>query len=128
MTFIDKKSLREKYGELIQGSNLTSDLVDHVIIQKKKILIIDNYRIGKPQNPFEIRKKYIQEHMIEFFHEKFPDLDLVLYFDGEISPEAIADRIVTEKISYVFSCIGMKEQEIRLVQIFEYISRETPVV
>lgn len=59
-TFFSKKSLREKYGELIQGSNLTRDLVQFAVQEQKKILMIDNYLITTPKNDFEIKKMEIQ--------------------------------------------------------------------
>jgi hypothetical protein len=126
--FFSKKSLREKYGELIQGSNLTKDLVEISLWEKKKILMIDNYRIKNPENPFEIEKMQIQAVLPELFTSKFPDLQVKVLFDGEKSPEEIADIIQRENISYVFSCIGMKTQEKRLLEIFKYIPDDFPIV
>lgn len=59
-TFFHRSQLEAKYGELISGSNLTRDLVDIAIREKKKILMIDNYRITHPQNDFEKKKMIIQ--------------------------------------------------------------------
>ena len=120
-TFLRKKSLREKYGELIQGSNLTKDLVDFALGNEKNILMIDNYRIETPKNDFEIRKKEIQSQWWELFQEKFPGLKISIVCDGEKSPEELASLIQKENISYIFSCIGMKTQEQRLVEIFSYL-------
>ncbi len=127
-TLFSKKNLREKYWELIQWSNLTRDLVDYVIREGKKILIIDNYRIIEPQNDFEIEKKRIQENIIPLFHEKLPWLDVVVVFEGEKTPSELAELIQSESISYIFSCIGMKTQEQRLIEIFASIPEDSPVV
>ncbi len=94
----------------------------------KKILMIDNYRIGEPENPFEIRKKEIQAMLLELFASRFPELQVQILFDGEKSPEAIAQIIQKEQISYIFSCIGMKTQEQRLMEIFAHIPEDFPVV
>lgn len=127
-TFFQKNSLRKKYGELIQGSNLTRDLVDVSIREKKKILMIDNYRINEPKNEFEVKKMAIQWRFSELFREKFPELHITIVFDGEKTPEELADLIQIENISYVFSCIGMKIQEQRLIEIFSHLPDDTKVV
>jgi N-acetylglucosaminyldiphosphoundecaprenol N-acetyl-beta-D-mannosaminyltransferase len=127
-TLFDKKSLREKYGELISGSNLTRDLVEYTIREKKKILMIDNYRITEPENDFEKKKMIIQEKLSELFAVRFPDLQIDITFDGEKAPEELAKLIEQENISYVFSCIGMKTQEERLIEIFSHLPETTKVV
>lgn len=90
--------------------------------------MIDNYRIETPKNMFEIRKKEIQSQLPELFALRFPELSLYICFDGESSPEAIAQIIQEENISYVFSCIGMKTQEQRLIEIWNYLPDDTSVV
>ncbi len=127
-TFFQKESLRKQYGELIQGSNLTKDLVDFALISKKNILMIDNYRIETPENDFEIRKKEIQSQWWELFQEKFPGLEISIVCDGERTPEELANLIQKENISYVFSCIGMKTQEQRLIEIFSCLPDSEKVV
>ncbi len=127
-TLFSKKSLNKKYGELIQWSNLTRDLVEYAIREHKKILMIDNYRINTPQNEFEIEKKKIQEKIIPLFHEKLPWVDVIVVFDGEKSPSELAGLIQAESISYAFSCIGMKTQEQRLIEIFSYLPESQSVV
>ena len=127
-TLLAKKNLREKYGELIQWSNLTRDLVEYATGENKKILIIDNYRIETPKNQFEVEKQKIQENIIPLFHEKLPWLDVVVVFDGEKTPSELALLIQKESISYVFSCIGMKTQEQRLIEIFSRLPEDFPVV
>lgn len=127
-TFFGKKSLREKYGELISGSNLTQDLVEYAIREKKKIFMIDNYRITEPKNDFEKKKMIIQEKLAELFATRFPDLQIDIAFDGEKTPEELAKLIEAENISYVFSCIGMKEQEKRLVEVWAHLPDAMKVV
>ncbi len=128
MTLFVKKSLREKYGELIQWSNLTRDLVSFSLQEQKNILMIDNYRITDPENEFEVKKMQIQSKLSELFQEKFPELSIHILFDGEKTPQAIAEIIQQENISYVFSCIGMKTQEKRLIEIFDVLPEDQKVV
>ena len=127
-TLTMKKQLRAKYGDIITGSNLTRDLVSHAIESGKKILMIDNYRITDPQNPFEIEKKSVQSHLRELFRERFPRLDIAVFFDREESPQELATYIQEQHISYVFSCIGMKAQEQRLIEIWAHLPSDQRVV
>ena len=90
--------------------------------------MIDNYRITTPTNPFEIVKMRIQSDLPQLLKTRFPDLNITLIFDGEKTPEEIAELITGSNISYVFSCIGMKTQEKRLIEIFSYLPLEQRVV
>lgn len=91
-------------------------------------MIIDNYRITEPQNPFEVRKMEIQSHFQDLLHETFPELELYVVFDGRRSPAELAEIIKNESVFAVFSCIGMKIQEKRLREIWEYLDDMTPVI
>ena len=53
---------------------------------------------------------------------------MIVVFDGEKSPSELAGLIQAESISYVFSCIGMKTQEQRLIEIFSYLPESQSVV
>ena len=123
-----KKKLREQYGDLIKGSDLTRDLFAYAQETGKRVLMIDNYRITTPTNPFEIVKMRIQSDLPQLLKTRFPDLNITLIFDGEKTPEEIAELITGSNISYVFSCIGMKTQEKRLIEIFSYLPLEQRVV
>lgn len=127
-TLFQKKELREKYGELIQWSNLTRDLVDFSIREKKNIMMIDNYRITNPENEFEKKKMEIQSRLPELFIERFPYLSIHIVFDGEKTPLELAEIVQTQNISYIFSCIGMKTQEKRLIEIFDVLPEDQKVV
>jgi UDP-N-acetyl-D-mannosaminuronic acid transferase (WecB/TagA/CpsF family) len=127
-TLTMKNQLRAKYGDIITGSNLTRDLVDHAIESGKRILMIDNYLITEPQNPFEVEKKLVQSRLRELFRERYPDLDITVVFDGGQSPEQLAELIQEQDISYVFSCIGMRKQEQRLIEIWTRLPQDFPVV
>lgn len=126
--FFHKKQVESKYGELIKGSDLTRDLFNFSEKNGNHILMIDSYRITNPQNSFEIRKKEIQENLPQLLAQKFPNLRISLVFDGDKTHEELAELIQKENISYVFSCLGMKKQEERLVQIWEHLPESTPVV
>lgn len=60
--------------------------------------------------------------------QKYPNNEFFVLFDGEQNPEQIAEIIQQENIDFVFSCIGMKVQEQRLCEIFEYLPTDFPVV
>lgn len=126
--FFHKKQVQSQYGELIKWSDITRDLFDYSQKNGNHILMIDSYRILNPQNSFEIRKKEIQSNLKNLLSQKFPNLRISLLFDGDKTPQEIAEFIQNEKISYVFSCLGMKKQEERLLQIWEHLDESTSVV
>jgi N-acetylglucosaminyldiphosphoundecaprenol N-acetyl-beta-D-mannosaminyltransferase len=123
-----KKKLRAKYGDLIKGSDLTRDLFAYSQELGQWVLMIDNYRITTPTNPFEVEKMRIQADLPNLLKTRFPSLDITLVFDWEKTPEQIAELITENNISYVFSCIGMKTQEKRLIEIWSHLPQEQRVV
>ena len=123
-----KKKLRAKYGDLIKGSDLTRDLFAYAEESGQRVLMIDNYRITTPTNPFEIEKMRIQADLPNLLKTRFPSLDITLVFDWEKTPEQIAELIMASNISYVFSCIGMKIQEQRLIEILSRLPEGQRVV
>jgi N-acetylglucosaminyldiphosphoundecaprenol N-acetyl-beta-D-mannosaminyltransferase len=90
--------------------------------------MIDNYRITTPTNPFEVGKMRIQSDLPNLFKTRFPSLDVTLVFDWEKTPIEIAELIMANNITYVFSCIGMKTQEQRLIDIWSHLSVDQRVV
>ncbi len=126
--FFQKKRTAKRYGELIQGSNLTRDLVHYTEKHDRHILIIDSYRITEPRNSFEIRKKYIQEHMASLLHSKYPSLSVAVFFQWEMSADAIAHYAELHHIDYIFACTGMKSQESLLIDIFSYLPANMPII
>ena len=76
-----KKKLRTKYGDLIKGSDLTRDLFAYAEESPQRVLMIDNYRITTPTNPFEVEKMRIQADLPNLLKKRFPSLDIVLIFD-----------------------------------------------
>jgi UDP-N-acetyl-D-mannosaminuronic acid transferase (WecB/TagA/CpsF family) len=127
-TLLAKKNLRNLYGELIKGSDLTRDLTLFAERTHQKILILDNYRITEPKNQFEVLKKSTQENITKLFAHQYPELDITVFFDGEKTPAEMAHAIQQENIAYVFSCIGMCHQEERLVEIFAFLPEGQKVV
>lgn len=81
-----------------------------------------------PTNPFEIQKQKIQQQYPSLLQNHFPGLDVSIFYDGESSSEIIAQVIQEKDIRYVFSCIGMKRQEERLIEIFSYLPSHQRVV
>lgn len=118
--FFDKKNISNKYWELIKGSDLTRDILENWANIKQKILIIDR-KNEKPKNDFEIKKSEVQKNMAKILEEKFPWNEIFIVFDGENSPEEIAEIIQKNNINFVFSCIWMKKQEEILVKIFDFL-------
>lgn len=90
--------------------------------------MIDNYRITTPKNEFEKKKMEVQSELSALFREKYPKLQIEIVFDGEKTPSDLAELIQARGITYVFSCIGMKTQERRLIEIFSYLPTEQQVV
>lgn len=128
MLISSRDVLRKKHGDLIKWSDLTRDLFAYAGESGKRILMIDNYRITTPTNLFEMEKMQIQADLPRLLQERFPTLAVTLLFDGEKSPPEIAEIIKNQDISYVFSCIGMKKQEQRLIEIFAHLPEEQRVV
>lgn len=127
-TFFLKRTLSEKYGELMRWSTLTQDLVNFASLTGERILMIDNYRILEAMNSFEEKKKEVQAQLPELFLKIFPKLQVDILFDWEMSPEEIAELIQKKDIRFVFSCIWMKAQETRLTEIFSNIPSSCKVV
>jgi hypothetical protein len=75
-----------------------------------------------------VKKKEIQSQLPNLIIKRFPDLSATIIFDRDYPPEKIAELIVEKNISYVFSCIGMKEQEKRLLEIFAHLRESERVV
>lgn len=128
--FLQKRSVYEAYGELIKGSDLTRDILEAPLAsagKKRKILIIDR-KNTVPKNDFERQKAEIQKNLGSILEEKFPNNEFFVVFDGEKTPAQIAEMITEQDITFVFSCIGMKTQEERLVEIFSHIPESFPVV
>lgn len=51
-----------------------------------------------------------------------------MIFAGDMAADGIAHYIELHQIDFVFSCIGMKQQEQILVDIFAYLPNEQKVV
>ncbi len=126
-TFFCKKHIRETYGELIKGSDLTRDILEWGKTIPKKVLIIDR-KNTVPKNDLERKKAEVQKNLKHILEEKYPGITVLVVFDGEVSPEDIAQIIREQGIDFVFSCIGMKNQEKRLIEVFSYLSDSQKVV
>ena len=126
--FFYKKWVREQYGELIKGSDLTRDILKSWKSEEYvRILILDK-KIIDPRNDFEIKKQVIQKDMKSLLEANYPWVDISVFFDWEDAPDALARYIQDHDIAYVFSCLGMKTQELRLIEIFEHLSESSKVV
>ena len=130
-TFFHKKNVYKKYGELIKGSDMVRDILESGKIKNKnsklKILVIDR-KNAVPKNDLERKKTEVQKHLKSLLETQYPWTEIHAIFDGEMAADGIAHYIELHKIDFVFSCIGMKNQEKRLVEIFSYLPDKIPVV
>ena len=125
--FFQKKQIQKKYGELIKGSDLTSDLFDFAQKSGKRILIIDIAPIIHPVNEFEKKKKEIQKKMLPLLKEKFPSLLCDIMHNWDHSDEEIAHTIKEKDTQFVFCSLGMKKQEEKLVRVFSHLPDDQKV-
>lgn len=126
-TFFRKREIEKMYGELIKGSDLTRDILESGKDDPKKVLILDRSN-DVPKSAFEKKKAAIQKNLKHALEEKYPWITVWVVFDGEMAQDGIAHLIELQHIDIVFSCIGMKEQEKRLIEIFSYLPEDQKVV
>lgn len=125
--FTNKNAVYAEHGELIKGSDLTKDILERNTGQKKKILIIDR-KNETPKNDFEKKKAEVQKNIAEILSKKFPNNEFFVIFDGEKNVDEIAKTILENQIEFVFATIGMKTQEKRIVEIFDKLPKNMPIV
>lgn len=126
-TFFQKKKLQSEFGELIKGSDLTRDVLEYAAQNQKHILILDNW-VGEAKSEFDKKKLSIQQNMKSLLEEKYLGITVQVIFAWDMASDGIAHLIELQKISYVFSCLGMKKQESLLVQIWDFLPENTRVV
>lgn len=125
--FFDKKNVYAEHGELIKGSDFTRDILESGTTSPKKVLVIDR-KNATPKNDLERKKAEVQKNLKKLLEEKYPGITVLVVFEGEKSDEEIAKIITENNIDFVFSCIGMKIQEERLVKVFEHLPDTQKVV
>ena len=128
-----QKGMSEGQGDFVsvkesKESSVSSQSVSTAPLQSSlRILVIDR-KNTVPKNDFERKKGEVQKHLKQILEEKYPWTEIHVIFDGEMAPDGMAHYIELHQIDFVFSCIGMKNQEKRLVEIFSYLSDKIPVV
>lgn len=127
VTFFQKKQVREKYGDLIKGSDMTRDLLEFAARKQKHILILDN-RVVETPNIFSRKKLMVQKKLKELLEAKYPGITVQVIFQWDMAADGIAHLIELQHISYVFSCLGMKNQEQTLAGIWTYLPAKLEVV
>jgi len=70
----------------------------------------------------------LQSNLKKTLEAKYEGHTLFVAFAGEQSIEEMASLIKKENITHIFSCIGMKNQEKLLVEIFDFLPEEQKVV
>ena len=126
-TFFHKKLVQGRYGELIKGSDLTRDILEFSAQNQKHILILDN-RVEEVRSEFDKKKLNIQKNLKTLLEEKYPGVSVQVIFVWDMKSDGIAHLIELQKISYVFSCLGMKKQESALIDIWSYLPATQEVV
>ena len=106
-----KRYLYKKYGERIQWSFLTKDLLIHCEEKNIKVSIIDLY---SPNDEIKIES---QKNFRKNLLKKFPSLKFD-YFVYDKKEEVI-DKIKKSDSKIVFSTLWMKKQEESIVEIME---------
>ena len=126
-TFFHKKLVQGRYGELIKGSDLTRDILEFSAQNQKHILILDN-RVEEVRSEFDKKKLNIQKNLKTLLEQKYPGVSVQVIFVWDMKSDGIAHLIELQKISYVFSCLGMKKQESALIDIWSYLPATQEVV
>lgn len=128
-----QRRMREGQGDLVPmkasaKSSVSSQSSSTAPLQRSlKILVIDR-KNAVPKNDLERKKVEVQKHLKSLLETQYPWTEIHAIFDGEMAADGIAHYIELHKIDFVFSCIGMKNQEKRLVEIFSYLPDKIPVV
>lgn len=105
-----KKFLYEKFGDRICGSDLTRDLVNFAEKKAIRIAILD------PYFPKDVAKCESQKKFIENMKKKFPSLKIDFYVFKPEEQKNIFEKIKNSDAQILFSTLGMKKQEISVVQ------------
>ena len=111
--FFRRKSLYEKYGDRICGSDLTKDIVLKAEKTWIKVTIIDLY------NPTDSKKVESQKVFPELLNKKFPKLNFdyfIFYLDKKYE---IIKQISESDSKVLFSTLWMKRQEQSIIEIME---------
>lgn len=111
--FTRKKFLYEKYGDRIQWSNLTKDLLEYSQKNKVWITIIDLY------NPTDHKKVASQKIMIEKLNKKYPYVVFHLYIYEAEKEEEIIKKINNTDDKILLVTLGAKKQEKLIISIYE---------
>lgn len=67
----DKNGIKNDYGELIKGSDLTREILESAEKNPKKILVIDR-KNAVPKNDFERTKAEVQKDLRNIIESKYP--------------------------------------------------------
>lgn len=108
-----KKYLYEKYGDRICWSDLTSDLVEYSEKNNIRIAVID------PYFPEDQKKVISQAYFITRMKAKFPNLKLDFYILKPEERKNILEQIRTSDAQILFSTLGMKTQEISVLDVLD---------
>lgn len=122
-----RTKIQNIFGDLIKGSDLTSDLLEFSQSRKLSILILDK-EVKNIVTLFDKRKQETQIKLKQILESKYPWIHVHVFLLWEISYKNISEYIRNKHIQYVFSCLWMKEQEEVLIKIFSYLPEEQKVV
>lgn len=108
-----KKYLYRKYGERICGSDITSSLLEYAQHQNIRVSIID------PLCPEDRQKCESQETFHDMLSVKFPRLIFDFYVYSQENKQKIFEEIWVSESKILFSTLGMKKQEISVLEGLE---------
>ena len=113
--FTSRRSLYERYGERICGSDVTRELVEYANERGLGVTIIDKFQA--PGNKWDNLKIEQQKVLVGLLEKKFPNAKFHLYIYTPEKEEAIIDAINATDDVYLFSTQGYPAQEETPVRI-----------
>ncbi len=108
-----KEYLYQKYGDRICWSDLTDDLVNFCEQKGIHIAILD------PYYPKDKEKCESQKYFHTNLQIAFPYLHFEMYVYSEEKKDKIFKKIADSKAKVLFSTLGMKSQEISIIEVLK---------
>ncbi|MDD2565634.1 MAG: WecB/TagA/CpsF family glycosyltransferase [Candidatus Gracilibacteria bacterium] len=119
--FTSRKSLYEKYGQRICGSDLTKELIVYANEKNLGVTIIDKYQA--PGNKGDNLKIERQKITLGLLKQKYPNANFHYYILKKGEEENIIKNINETDDIYLFSTEGLKNQEITINNIMPKLEK-----
>ena len=111
--FFRRKKLYQKYGERICGSDMTRYLLKEAQKEGKKVAVVDLY------SPDDEKKLAIQAGFIQKIQKLYPKISLQLFIWNPQDKKNIMKNIQNYSPDFLFSTLGMKQQEENILEIMK---------